>query len=155
MEAFVVFKYLHVVTMFFAVALALSGEIVIRRVASTLDPAVIGPTVAKVKPIASNGATALFLAGLLFGLIAAVTGQFDLLRPWLVASYVAFAVAMAIGITITDPWVARLERAAAAGAAQSSELAAVVADRRALAGTWVLQGMVALIVFLMVVKPLG
>lgn len=155
MEAFVVFKYLHVVTMFFAVALAVSGEIVIRRVASTMDPAVISATVAKVKPIASNGSTALFLAGLLFGLIAAVTGHFDLLRPWLVASYVAFGVAMAIGIAVVDPWVARLERASAADGPGSAELAEVVADRRAIAGTWVLQGMVALIVFLMVVKPLG
>lgn len=154
MEPFIVFKYLHVVTMFFAVALAMSGEIVLRRVAGTMDPAVIRVTVARVKPVASNGSTALFLLGLLFGLVAAVTGQLDLLRPWLVLSYVAFAAAMAIGITITDPWVGRLERAAAADGT-GSKLAAVVADRRALIGTWMLQGIVAIIVFLMVVKPLG
>lgn len=33
MEAFVAFKYLHVVAMFFAIALAVSTELVVRRVA--------------------------------------------------------------------------------------------------------------------------
>jgi hypothetical protein len=34
-DVFIVFKFLHIVSMFFAVALALSGEIVLRRVATS------------------------------------------------------------------------------------------------------------------------
>ncbi|MGH2428560.1 MAG: DUF2269 family protein [Candidatus Limnocylindria bacterium] len=157
MDAFVAFKYPHVVSMFFAVALALSGEMVMRRVAQTGDVRAIRVTVEKVKPLSGPMATGLFLAGVVFGFIAALTGQIDLLRPWLIAAYVAFVAAVAIGITITDPWVARLEQAAAASpdGAASPELAAVVADGRARLGAWTLQGTIALIVFLMVVKPLG
>jgi len=157
MDIFVAFKYLHVVSMFFAVALAVSGEIVVRRVAQSGDVRAIRTTVEKVKPLSGPIATGLFLAGVVFGIIAALTGQIDLLRPWLIAAYIAFIVAVAIGIAITDPWVARLEQAAAASpdGAGSPELVAVVEDRRARIGAWALQGMIAFMVFLMVVKPLG
>ena len=157
MDPFVAFKYLHVVSMFFAVALAVSGEIVVRRVAQSGDVRAIRTTVEKVKPLSGPIATGLFLAGLVFGIIAALTGQIDLLRPWLIAAYVAFIGAIAIGITITDPWVTRLEQAALASpdGAASPELTAVVDDPRARIGAWALQGIIALMVFLMVVKPLG
>jgi len=157
MDIFVAFKYLHVVSMFFAVALAVSGEIVVRRIAQSGDVRAIRTTVEKVKPLSGPIATGLFLAGVVFGIIAALTGQIDLLRPWLIAAYIAFIVAVAIGIAITDPWVARLEQAAAASpdGAGSPELVAVVEDRRARIGAWALQGMIAFMVFLMVVKPLG
>ncbi|MGQ0606851.1 MAG: DUF2269 family protein [Chloroflexota bacterium] len=157
MDVFVAFKYLHVVTMFFAVALAVSGEIVVRRVAQSGDVRAIRTTVEKVKPLSGPIATGLFLAGVAFGILAALTGQIDLLRPWLIAAYVAFIAAIAIGISVTDPWVERLEQAAGASpeGAPSPDLAAVIDDRRARIGAWALQGMIAFIVFLMVVKPLG
>lgn len=156
MEAFVIFRYLHVVTMFFAVALAISGELVLRRVAQSREPAAIRVAVARTKPLSSISG-GLFLLGAAFGVIAAITGQIDLLRPWLVMAYLAFVAAFAIGFTITDPWVARLERAVGASPADgpTEPLDAVVDDRRARVGTWGLQLLVAVLVFLMVVKPLG
>ena len=157
MDAFVAFKYLHVVSMFFAVALAVSGEIVVRRVAQSGDVRAIRTTVEKVKPLSGPIATGLFLAGVVFGIIAALTGQIDLLRPWLIAAYIAFIVAVAIGITITDPWVARLEQAAVGSpdGTASPELVAVIDEPRARVGAWALQIMIAFMVFLMVAKPLG
>ena len=157
MDAFVAFKYLHVVSMFFAVALAVSGEIVVRRVAQSGDVRAIRTTVEKVKPLSGPIATGLFVAGVVFGIIAALTGQIDLLRPWLIAAYVAFITAVAIGVVITDPWVVRLEQAAAASpdGAASPELVAVIDEPRARIGAWALQGMIAFMVFLMVAKPLG
>jgi hypothetical protein len=157
MNLFVALKYLHIVTMFFAVALAISGEIVVRRVAGTHDVRAIRTTVARVKPLAGPIATALLLLGVAFGVAAALVGQFDLLRPWLIGSYVAFVAASVIGITITDPWVVRLEHAATRSREEeaSEELRAVVADPRARFGTWALMGLIAVLVFLMVVKPLG
>jgi hypothetical protein len=157
MDAFVAFKYLHVVSMFFAVALAVSGEIVVRRVAQSGDVRAIRTTVEKVKPLSGPIATGLFVAGVVFGIVAALTGQIDLLRPWLIAAYVAFITAVAIGIVITDPWVVRLEQAAAASpdGTASPELAAVIDEPRARIGAWALQGMIAFMVFLMVAKPLG
>lgn len=157
MEPFLLLKYLHVVSMFFAVALALSGEIVVRRVAASGDVGAIRTVIERVKPLSGPIATGLFLAGLAFGVGAALTGQFDLLRPWLVASYVVFVGAMLTGITVIDPWVAALEREAATSPveAASPTLRAVIDDRRARIGAAGLQGAIALLVFLMVVKPLG
>lgn len=157
MDAFVAFKYLHVISMFFAVALAVSGEIVVRRVAQSGDVRAIRTTVEKVKPLSGPIATGLFVAGVVFGIVAALTGQIDLLRPWLIAAYVAFITAVAIGVVITDPWVVRLEQAAAASpdGTASPELVAVIDEPRARIGAWALQGMIAFMVFLMVAKPLG
>lgn len=161
MDLFVAFKYLHIVSMFFAVGLALSGELVIRAVAGSRDAAAIGTAVAKTKPLSGPLSGMLFLAGAAFGILAALTGQIDLLRPWLLLSYVAFAAAFTIGMTVVDPWVERLERASLAtaegGASASSgeSLDAVIDDRRARLASWVMMALVATLVFLMVVKPLG
>lgn len=156
MEAFVAFKYLHIAAMFFAVGLALSGELVLRAVASSRDVRAIRTTAARVKPLA-NLSTVLFLAGVAFGIVAALTGQIDLLAPWLILAYVAFVAAMAIGITISDPWAGRLEAAAAESSddAPSEALAAVITDPLARAGSWALMLMIAALVFVMVVKPLS
>jgi hypothetical protein len=153
MEPFVVFKYLHIVSMFFAIALAVSTELVVRRVAGSGDARAIATTVARVRPL-GNLSTVFFLAGIGFGIVAALTGQMNLLAPWLVLSYVAVAGAFAIGMLITDPWVSRLESAATAGAdGSSADLAAVVAEAPARIGTWMLMALIATLVFLMVVKP--
>lgn len=156
MEPFVVFKYLHVVSMFFAIALAISGEQVLRRIARTGNVVAIRVAVDRVKPLVTLS-NVFFVAGLVFGVATALTGQIDLLRPWLVLSYVAVAAAFAIGMRTTDPWVGKIEVAAAASpeGAASAELRALVDDRRVAAGATALIVLLATIIFLMVVKPLG
>jgi hypothetical protein len=157
MDAFLSLKFLHIVSVIFAVALAVSGEIVLRRVAATGDASAIRIAIARTKPLGpiSGG---LFILGLIFGILAAITGQIDLLRPWLIASYILFAGAFAISLGVIDPWVGRLETAAVASAgadAPSATLQSVVDDPRARVASWGLQVIVVMIVFLMVVKPLG
>ncbi len=90
-------------------------------------------------------------------MLAALAGQIDLLRPWLILAYIAFAAAMVIGITVTDPWVDRLANSAATSPdeAPSDELQRVIGDRRALVGTAALMMLIVALVFIMVVKPLG
>ena len=156
MEAFVAFKYLHIAAMFFAVALAVSGEVVMRRIATSGDVRAIRTALDRSKPL-GNIATGLFLAGAAFGIVAALTGQINLLQPWLIAAYVTFVAAMAIGITITDPWLSRLGAAAYASpeGAASPELLVVINDERARMATWALMFIVAFFVFLMVVQPGG
>ncbi len=156
MEAFVAFKYLHVAAMFFAVALSVSGELVVRAVANSGEVVAIRTVAARVRPLA-NISTVLFLAGVGFGVVAALAGQIDLLATWLILGYVAFLAAMAIGITVSDPWVGRLERAAADSPSDSpsDDLREVIADPRARAATWALMVLVAVLVFVMVVKPLS
>ena len=156
MEPFVIFKYLHIASMFYAVALAVSGELVVRRVADTLDARAIATTVDRVRSL-GNVATALFLAGAVFGVIAALTGQINPFAPWLLLTYVAFVSAIVIGVGITDPWAARLGAAATVSPADgpSDELRSVVADPRARFGTAALITLTVVIIFLMVVKPLS
>lgn len=156
MDIFVAFKFLHIAAMFFAVALAVSGELVLRAVANSGEVVAIRTVTARVRPLA-NASTVLLLAGVGFGIVAALAGQINLLATWLILAYVAFLAAMALGITIGDPWVGRLERAAAESPAEapSDELRAVIADPRARAATWALMVLVAVLVFVMVVKPLS
>lgn len=156
MEFFVVFKFLHIASMFFAIALAISGEQVLRRIARTGNVVAIRVAGGRVKPLV-NLSNVFFAGGLAFGVAAALTGQIDLLRPWLVLSYVAVAAAFIIGTTVTDPWVGRLDAAAEASseAAPSAELQALIDDRRVTVGATALMGLIVLIIFLMVVKPLG
>lgn len=156
MEAFVAFKYVHVVSMFFAIAFAISTEQVVRRVAGSADPRAIETTVSRSEPL-NNLSNAFFGVGILAGFVAVITGNMNLLAPWLVASYVAVVAAFAIGMLVIEPWAKRLHAAAAASGegVASPELHAVIDDARARAGSWALVGLVALLVFLMVVKPLG
>ena len=154
MEPFVVFKYLHVVSMFFAVALAVSTELVVRRVATSGDAQAIRTVLPRVRPL-GNISTVVFLGGVAFGVVAALAGEMNLFAPWLLLSYAAFVGATAIGMLITDPWALRLEAAASEGSDGGSPgaLQAVIADPLARTGTWALMLLVATIVFLMVVKP--
>ena len=149
MDAFVAFKYLHIVSMFFAIALAVSTELVVRRVAGSVDARVISTTIAKSRPLA-NLSNLLFLAGIAFGIAAALTGNMNLLAPWLILAYVAVAAAFAIGMLIIEPWTQRLD---AAATGSTGDLTAVVDDPIARAGSWALMVLIALLVFLMVVKP--
>jgi hypothetical protein len=154
MDPFVAFKYLHVVAMFFAVALAVSTELVVRRVATSGDVRGIRATVPRVRPL-GNIATIFFLSGVAFGIVAELTGQINLLAPWLILSYAAFVGATLIGMLVTDPWAARLEAAAVASQddTPSEALRTVIADPLARAGTWALIVLIATLLFLMVVKP--
>jgi len=151
---FTLFKFLHVLTMFSAVAGAALPEVVLHRVASTGNvPAIrvfagIAAGIGKLLPV-------LFVGGAVFGLLAAFTGELDFLKPWLIAAYVVFVIAMVTGATITGPWAVRMHAAALASGNDtvSSELAGVTHDRRALVGSVVLMGAIVVIIFLMVVKP--
>ena len=156
MEAFLVFKYVHVAAMFFAIALALSTEQVVRRVAGSADPRSIETAVLRSEPL-GKASDALFGIGIVAGIVAALTGSMNLLAPWLILSYLAVAAAFAVGMLVIQPWAKRLHAAAAAspGGTASPELRSVIEDPGARAGSWALVGLIALLVFLMVVQPLG
>lgn len=151
---FTLFKFLHILTMFAAVASAVIPEVVLHRVASSGSvPAIrvvagIATTLGKLLPV-------LFVGGAIFGLLAALTGELDFLQPWLIAAYVVFIIAMVAGATTTGPWAARMHAQALASGtdAPSSELSATIHERGALIGSVVLMTAIVVIIFLMVVKP--
>ena len=151
---FTIFKFLHILTMFLAVAAAVLPEVVLHWVARSEDVrairvfAGIAARIGKLLPV-------FFVGGAIFGLLAAATGELDFFQPWLLAAYVVFIVAMATGGAITGPWAGRMAAASAASGndAPSQELTAVMHDRRALIGSVVLMSAIVVIIFLMVFKP--
>ena len=153
---FVLFKYLHILTMFAAVATAFVPEIWLHIMARRGDVAALRgflPLTAqagKLIPI-------LFVVGLIFGLLAAWAGELDFLRPWLLASYVIFAIAMGTGAMVGGPWAVRMAEAADQSGtdAPSPALHAAIHDRRGVISTTILMLSIVVIVFLMVVKPGG
>jgi hypothetical protein len=156
-EAFALFKFLHIVSMFFFVAAAFSGEIVMRRIAATGDVRAIRTALVPIKFINGPVAIVLLLAGLIFGFVAALAGQMNLLAPWLLLAYGTVVLAMVIGIGVTDPWVGRLDKAAAASTDEtaSGELAAIIGEPLPGYGSWAQMALIAILVFIMVVKPLS
>jgi hypothetical protein len=152
-ELFVVFKFLHIASMFTAVAATVTPEIVLHLVASSRDPRSI-TTFANVAERIGKITPAFFIGGAIFGLLAAWAGELNFTAPWLLATYVLFVVAIIVGITVTDPWVARLRHAAASsGDAPSGELVAVIDDARSkIASAWLMATLV-VIIALMVFKP--
>ena len=152
--AFTLFKFLHILTMFIAVAGAVIPEVVLHRVAGSGDVRAIrvisgiAAQVGKLLPI-------FFVGGAIFGLLAAATGSLDFFQPWLIAAYVVFVIAMVTGATTTGPWAGRVAAAAAASGddAPSPELELAIHDRRALIGSVILLSSIVVIVYLMVFQP--
>lgn len=153
---FDLFRFLHVLTMFAAVTLAMAPELILHGVARTGNvqairtfSSVIGPF-ARLTPV-------VFVVGAIFGLLAAAFGQMDFFRPWLLATYVIFVVAMAVGGLLSGPWAVQVAQAAFASPdhAPSAELQAAIRDRRGVASSGILATAIVVIVFLMVVKPGG
>lgn len=154
--AFTLFKFLHILTMFAAVAGATIPEVVLHWVAGSGDVrairvvAGIAERIGKMLPI-------FFVGGAVFGLLAAATGSLDFFQPWLIGAYVVFIIAMVTGATTTGPWAGRMAAAADASGndGPSAALELVIHDRRAFVGSVVLMSAIVVIIFLMVFKPGG
>jgi hypothetical protein len=161
-DLFLAFKFLHIGLMFMAVAAAVIPEVVLHLVASSRDARSI-LTFATVAQKIDRFAPILFVGGAVFGLLAAWSGTLDFTVPWLLATYVLFAIAMLTGIMITGPWSGRLHAAAAAAVASggapsgqaAEELTASIDDTRSkVASAW-LMTTIFVILALMVFKPGG
>jgi uncharacterized membrane protein len=114
MDAATIWKFLHIAAMFLAVsifvgkgmlsgAVARSGDVVaLRRVLSAED---------RFAPVGG----AMYLLGIVFGFVTAITGDFDLTRTWLVISYVLAAFILVNGVTYHRTQAEKLKAAAEAG----------------------------------------
>ena len=98
---------------------------------------------------------ALFVVGGLFGLAAAWVAGFPLLAPWLVISYVAFAILAVSGVMLTGPNYDRL-RSSLAGSGDgplSSDTRKVISSTAFRGGVVLDLALLGLLVADMVVKP--
>jgi hypothetical protein len=150
-----IFVFLHVLTMFAAVAVSGGVELFLLQIAGTRNAAVIRTTF-EVHQRLVRMVPLTFMLGLVFGVIAIFLNDFNPFAPWLLFAYPLFVSGILTGALGIGPWADAVIRAAAtSGEAASPELEAAIADRRgrlAQVGFWVV---VAAIVFVMVVKPLS
>jgi uncharacterized membrane protein len=149
----IIFKYLHILSMFSAVGLVVGTDLLLHRVADSADVRAIRTTFALFKPI-NSAIPVMFALGLIFGLITAFTGQMNFLAPWLILSYIVFGLTFAVG-GIAGRWTANMAEAAAASPddGPSADLTALINQRAPRVTSYLGFLAVIVIVFLMVVKP--
>lgn len=124
-----IFKFLHIATMFTAVAASLGPSFVLQRVTRLADVPTIRSTFALAAPI-YRAIPILFGLGALLGLVTAFSEGRNLLEPFLLIAYVMFAAATFVGIRFNTPWYQRVVKASAESpdAARSAELTAALND---------------------------
>jgi uncharacterized membrane protein len=146
--------FLHVATMFLAVALSLGPAILLRAVARGRDARSIQ---AFAEPIAGLGRYIgpLFILGGALGLSVAIVGGFNLLAPWLIIAYVLYVIGTGVGALGEGKWTQDVAKAAAANPERAAgpELVAVLTSTRGVTVFVTFSGIIALLVFDMVVKP--
>ncbi len=151
---FLFLVFLHIVTMFTAVAISYGPLAVVRLAARTDRTENVRGVVAAGKPL-GLAIPVLYVVGGLLGLTAAIVSSVNLLAPWLVIAYVLWVVAMLIGARLTGPWVERVGEAAVAApdGPIGGPLQALLTDPRVLAINVIDVVVVVVIVFDMVLKP--
>lgn len=156
MSAAAIFIFLHIFTMFLGVTLSIGSALILHRVAATKNVAAIRTTFGTAAPI-GRAAPMVFGVGLLLGIIAAIVGQFNLLAPWLIISYLLAAASSYLSAGIVGKWAASVGRAAAMnqGDAPSPELQQLIGDNRAAQAIYANAAIITLLIFVMVFKPFG
>ena len=150
MAVWTLLKFLHVAAVIGVFSIQVASDLYFQRVArsgSTEAVAKLGAAIRRRGPIEAT----IFEIAVILGILTAIFGGFDLLAPWLLASYVIIAISVVFALRYTAaPFSAILDAAAAGDAAAMERALNAPARRIALAGTLILYSS---LVFLMVVKP--
>jgi hypothetical protein len=151
-----IFVFLHIATMFTAVAVTIGPWLLLRRVARSGDVAAIRRTFASAAPI-TRFVPPLYMLGAALGIVAIFTNGFDPFQPFLLIAYGLFVLATVVGIVVTEPWLKRVTQTAAESpdAAPSPELSAALQDPKMQVIDWFDPLIILLFIFDMVVKPFG
>lgn len=149
-----IFVFLHVLTMFFAVAISGGVELFLMRIARTRDARTIRTVfelhqkLVKLVPLS-------FMLGLAFGVIAIFVNGFNPFAPWLLLAYPLFVAGILTGAYGVGPWADGVIAAAASSDPASPELEAAVNSPRGRNALVLFWAVLAAIVFVMVMKPLS
>ena len=149
-----IFVFLHVLSMFTAVALAYGPAAMMVVASQRRDVRSLRAIVATAERL-GPAVGAAFATGIVLGVISIFVHGFDPLLGWLVIAYILVAISIGMTVFFTNPWLRKV--AAAAEASPDDQMSA---DLRALVEApsvlWVnvLDGVLWLaIIYLMVVKP--
>lgn len=140
--------YLHILTMFTAVAMAAGSSILVllagQRGDRLLIASISGMRLDRIIP-------PLYIAGGLFGILTGATFGYSLVAPWFLIAYSLFAALMLLGILYSGPLMGRIHAVASDQAADAQAFAEVM--RRFRLDTAISLAGIALIVADMVFKP--
>ena len=114
-----IFVFLHIATMFSAVAVTIGTTLLLRRIGRSGDVPTIRRSFAMAAPVI-RFVPPLYMLGAALGIVAIFTNGFNPFAPFLLIAYALFILATVVGIVITDPWFKRVTklpgRAGVAGA---------------------------------------
>jgi uncharacterized membrane protein len=147
-------KFLHIACMFGAVAIVVGSAVIRNAILRGGDVVAIRRVLAAERRLGNLVAGPLFLAGLVFGFVTAVTVGFDLTAPWLVIAYVLVVAIIVHGYLVYDPFIKRVEAAVESSDPDSSaQLQALIRSRRPQLHNGIDVFFFVAIIFSMVVKP--
>jgi hypothetical protein len=151
-----IFVFLHIATMFAAVAITIGPWLVLRRVSRSGDVPAIRRTFASAVPI-TRFVPVLYMLGAALGIVAIFTNGFNPFQPFLLIAYGLFILATVVGIVVTEPWLKRVTQTAAESPdeAPSPELSAALQQSNIRIIDWFDPLLILAFIFDMVVKPFG
>jgi hypothetical protein len=153
-EAYDVWKFLHIASMFAAVSIFVGQGMLTGVVAQSGDVRALRRVLAAGDRFAPIGG-GLFLLGIVFGFVTAIVGELDLTQAWLVIAYVLVLFIIGTAFAYHASYDAKLKAAANASPDDrpSEQLRALVESPRGKVIN-VVDGLVWLaIIFVMVTKP--
>jgi uncharacterized membrane protein len=154
MEATTIWKFLHIAFMFVAVSIFVGQGMLSGAVARSGDVRALRRVLAAEDRFAPIGG-AMYLLGIVFGFLTAITGDFDLTQTWLLIAYAFTVFILVNGLTYHRSQAERLKAAATASPDdQPSDELRAIAGAPIVAVMNTIDGLAWLaIIYVMVAKP--
>ena len=143
-------KFGHIAAMFIAASVTVGGDLLFLRIASDGNAATtarLGHAIRRRGPLTKY----IYEIGILFGLITALLGGFNLLAPWLIGAYLVIAALVYVSGWIAAPAYTKILEVAGTG--DDEAVKQTLASTRYPRAAQVTTLLFLLAVFLMVVKP--
>jgi uncharacterized membrane protein len=153
MDAATIWKFLHIAFMFVAVSIFVGQGMLSGTVARSGDVHALRRVLAAEDRFAPIGG-AMFLLGIVFGFLTAITGDFDLTQTWLLIAYGLTLFILVNGLTYHRSQAEKLKAAAASPDDQASEELRAIAGAPSVAVMNTIDGLAWLaVIYVMVAKP--
>ena len=153
MDASSVWKFLHIASMFVAVSIFVGQGMLSGAVARSGDVRAVRRILAAEDRFAPIGG-ALFLLGIVFGFITAITSDFDLTETWLLVGYALSLFILVNGVTYHRMQAEKLKAAAEGPEDQPSDALRALAGAPSVVVMNTIDGLAWLaIIYVMVAKP--
>ena len=153
MDAATIWKFLHIACMFVAVSIFVGQGMLSGAVARSGDVRALRRVLAVEDRFAPIGG-GLFVLGIVFGFITAITGDFDLTQTWLLIGYGLSLFILVNGVTYHRSQAEKLKAAAPRARRPGSEELRAIAGAPSVAVMNTIDGLAWLaIIYVMVAKP--